>query len=102
MSPSRDLLGEEQLAEAMGQLPHWKLLDDRLQRSFRFGDFQRAFEFMTAAAAHAERLDHHPDWSNSYDRVDVILRTHQTNGDRSGITGLDLELARLMDELASA
>ena len=66
-------------------------------RDFRFGDFVEAFAFMTAAALHAEKLDHHPEWSNVYAKVSVDLVTH----DAKGITELDFELARRMNEIAN-
>lgn len=69
---------------------------DRLKKTFRFKDFSAAFGWMTRVALRAEVLDHHPDWSNSWNRVEVSLTTH----DRKGLTELDLALARAMDDLA--
>lgn len=65
-------------------------------RSFVFPSFAEAFAFLSGAAVVAERLDHHPDWSNSWKRVDVALTTH----DAGGVTALDFELARAMSRLA--
>ena len=70
---------------------------EHIKKSFQFRDFQQAFAFMTAAALHAERHDHHPDWSNCYNRVNVTLSTH----DAGGITEKDFALARCMDEMAN-
>ncbi|MBM4361349.1 MAG: 4a-hydroxytetrahydrobiopterin dehydratase [Deltaproteobacteria bacterium] len=86
-----------EIDEALAALPGWRAENGRLVRTFEFPTFAEAFAFMTAAALVAERLDHHPDWSNSWRRVDVSLTTH----DRGGVTALDLELARAMSRLAA-
>ena len=92
----RDLLTPDQVGAALGDLPAWSLVDGRLHAEFVFADFAAAFAFMTAVAPVAEELDHHPDWSNVWNRVTVDLWTH----DRGGLTGLDVELARRMSALA--
>ncbi|WP_375175838.1 4a-hydroxytetrahydrobiopterin dehydratase [Pseudooceanicola sp.] len=76
----------------------WELSEDQtsLVKSFKFKDFPEAFAFMTRAALYAEKWDHHPDWSNSYNRVTVELTTH----DVGGLSALDVKLARKMDQLA--
>lgn len=74
----------------------WTLVGGRLSKSFDFADFVTAFGFMTRVAMHAEKLNHHPDWSNSYSTVDVTLVSHEAGG----ITELDFALARKMDRLA--
>ena len=81
---------------ALAGLPLWRAVEgrDAIARDFRFPDFAGAFAFMTATAAEAERLDHHPEWRNIYDRVEVILTTHSTGG----VSALDVALATLMDE----
>ncbi|MBN8294623.1 4a-hydroxytetrahydrobiopterin dehydratase [Rhodobacter sp. NTK016B] len=66
---------------------------DAIRRSFKFKDFSAAFGWMTRAALAAEKLDHHPDWSNVYNRVEVSLTTH----DVKGLTELDVALAKAMD-----
>jgi 4a-hydroxytetrahydrobiopterin dehydratase len=91
-----DLLPAETLARALDQLPHWRLEDGQLRRSFRFPDFGSAFGFIARVALAAERMDHHPDWSNRYDRVEIALSTHAAGG----LTRLDLELARAIDRIA--
>lgn len=73
----------------------WELVDGALRREWRFADFAEAFAFMTAVAAEAERLDHHPDWSNSWNLVVVELRSH----DVGGVTARDLELAAAIDAI---
>ncbi len=77
-------------------LPDWELRDARLHREFRFDDFVQAFGFMCAAALVAEKMNHHPEWSNVYNRVTVDLTTH----DAGGITDLDFRLASAMSDLA--
>ncbi len=69
---------------------------DAVAKSFRFKDFSAAFGWMTRAALEAEKLDHHPEWRNTYNRVSVVLTTH----DVKGLTVLDLQLARAMDHFA--
>ena len=83
---------------ALASLPQWRAGEGRdcIVRSFRFADFNAAFGFMSRVALLAEKLDHHPEWSNVYDRVEVLLTTH----DADGVTELDLQLARFMDEAA--
>lgn len=91
------LLSAEELSTALASLPGWSVADGKLVRSFRFPDFVAAFGFMTRAALVAERLGHHPDWSNVYDKVEVTLWTH----DRGGLTSLDVELATAMSAAAA-
>ncbi|MBN8528747.1 MAG: 4a-hydroxytetrahydrobiopterin dehydratase, partial [Caulobacterales bacterium] len=69
---------------------------EAITRTFRFADFNEAFGFMTRVALKADQMDHHPEWSNVYNRVVVLLTTH----DADGLTGLDLEMARFMDAVA--
>ena len=85
---------------ALAGLPAWKAASgdrEAIERTYRFKDFNTAFAFMTRVALKAETLDHHPEWSNVYNRVEVLLTTH----DADGVTGLDVELARFMDAAAS-
>lgn len=100
MTTARRLLSEEQLAVALRELPQWERRGDRLLRTFQFDDFQQAFGFMAAVALGAEKLDHHPEWTNVYGRVEVQLTTHETPTGRPGLTRLDVELAQVMDRLA--
>ena len=87
-------------AEVLEGLDGWAAAEgrDAILRSFRFKGFGEAFAFMTRAALAAERLDHHPEWFNVYNRVDVTLTTH----DAGGVTALDVELAGIMDAAAKA
>lgn len=92
---TRERLGAQ---AALAQLHGWRAAEDRdaIVRSYRFADFNAAFGWMNRVALLAERLDHHPEWSNVYDRVEVLLATH----DAGGVTELDLQMARFMDETA--
>ena len=94
----RDKLDDAALEAALADLPGWRRSDDgaALERCFAFRDFTEAFAFMTRCALVAEKMDHHPDWSNVYRRVDVKLTTH----DRGGVTALDVELAKRMSAFA--
>lgn len=74
----------------------WQERDGKLHRRFEFTDFAQAFAFMTRVAAEAERLDHHPDWSNSYNVVEIDLVSH----DADDVTDKDHELAALIDQAA--
>jgi 4a-hydroxytetrahydrobiopterin dehydratase len=96
MRPPR--LDKHEIEHALAALDSWSVRDGRLHREFRFPDFSAAFAFMTRAAMRAEQLDHHPDWSNVYNRVTVDLHTH----DVGGITRLDIELARALDAYYAA
>jgi len=87
------------LKEALARLNGWNVVDGReaIQRTFRFKDFNNAFGFMTKSALMAEKMDHHPEWFNVYNQVDVTLTTHSAGG----ITDLDIRLASFMDQLAA-
>lgn len=85
---------------ALAALKGWSKGDgarDEICKTYRFDDFKQAFAFMSATALKAEQMDHHPEWANVYNRVDVVLTTH----DADGVTTQDLELAGFMDALAS-
>lgn len=73
----------------------WTETDDHLERRFEFGNFREAFSFMTQVALLAEKADHHPDWSNSYNKVTIRLTSH----DAGGVTDRDRKLAAQIDEL---
>ena len=70
---------------------------DAISKQFKFANFVEAFGFMTRAAIHAEKLNHHPEWFNVYGKVDVVLTTHAADG----LSALDVKLAGIMDKLAS-
>ncbi len=94
----RPLLSAEELAAALRALPGWELREGKLQRVLTFADFAEAFAFMTRVAREAERLDHHPDWSNVWNRVAIALWTH----DSGGLTQRDVELAQRIEKARSA
>lgn len=85
-------------AEMFKSLPGWTETPgrDAIKKTFKFKDFSEAFAFMTRAAMKAEQLDHHPEWSNVYNRVEVVLTTH----DADGLTQRDIDLARAMEAFA--
>lgn len=93
----RTKLTPEAIRRELAGLPGWRYETDKLLRSYRFESFSRAFAFMAGSAAEAQALNHHPEWSNVYDKVEVILWTH----DRGGVTALDVELAQRMEKLAA-
>jgi 4a-hydroxytetrahydrobiopterin dehydratase len=86
---NRRRLTPEEIQTAIAGLPGWSFREDKLCAVYRFADFTQAFAFMTRVALLAERLNHHPEWHNVYNRVDIALSTH----DAGGVTGLDVELA---------
>jgi len=85
---------------ALARLDGWHAAQgrDAIIKEYRFRDFNAAFGFMSRVALKAETMDHHPEWSNVYNRVEVLLTTH----DAGGVTDLDLTLARFIDEAALA
>lgn len=87
--------------EVLKSLPRWRARDgDRpaIERRLEFADFNAAFGFMTRVALLADKVDHHPEWFNVYNRVEVVLTTH----DAGGVTRRDLDMARFIDEAAAA
>src|SRR5690606_24634446 len=97
--PKVEKLGDRERAEALAGLDGWSQDNgdrDAIHKLFRFKDFNAAFGFMARVALQAEKMDHHPEWSNVYNRVEVTLTTH----DADGLTRLDVELARFMDAAA--
>lgn len=98
----RPRLTAEARAAALSDLPAWiyeaQGSKERLARSFRFASFAEAWAFLTQVALAAEKLDHHPEWSNVYNRVQIALTTH----DSGGLTELDVKLARQIDGFAAA
>ena len=91
-------LSETDRAAALAGLPGWSEVEgrDAIRRRFEFRNFIEAFGFMTRAAIWAEKMKHHPEWSNVYKTVDVVLTTH----DVDGLSELDVKLARKLDQLA--
>ena len=93
-------LSETERDAALAELPEWRwdVERDAIARSFRFADFSAAFGFMTRVALAAEQADHHPEWTNVWNRVEVTLTTHDANG----LTAKDVALAKVMDAIAGA
>ena len=91
-------LTDTQQAEALAALPEWALRADGLaiERRFKFKTFSEAFAFMARVALIAEKLDHHPEWSNVYNRVAITLTTH----DAGGLSERDVRMAKAIDTLA--
>lgn len=90
-------LSEAEREDALEGLPEWDYQDgrDAITRRFTFDDFSQAFAFMTQVALLAEKADHHPEWSNVWNRVDILLTTH----DAGGLSGRDIDMARAIDAL---
>ncbi len=89
-------LAAAEIASRLSALPGWSIAGGKLHRELTFTDFAQAFAFMTDVAREAEALQHHPEWFNVYNRVVIDLNTH----DAGGITTLDFELARRVEDLA--
>lgn len=90
-------LSQAEREEALEGLPEWdhQVERDAITRSFTFDDFSQAFAFMTQVALLAEKSDHHPEWSNVWNRVDILLTTH----DAGGLSGRDIDMAQAIDAL---
>jgi 4a-hydroxytetrahydrobiopterin dehydratase len=86
---SRGKLSKQEIASGMCKLDGWSVVKGHLHRVFEFKDFTQAFRFMKRVALAADRMDHHPDWSNSYNKVTVDLSTHSAGG----LTKNDIDLA---------
>ena len=92
------MLSETEREEALASLTGWSVdpLRDAIVKSFSFRDFGEAFAFMTRVALEAEKADHHPEWSNVWNRVDILLSTHSAGG----LTAKDLALARRIEAIS--
>ncbi|MCC7508199.1 MAG: 4a-hydroxytetrahydrobiopterin dehydratase [Planctomycetes bacterium] len=88
---------DAEVQAALAKLPGWELEEGAIMRSFEFADFKQAWAFMGRVAEAAEALDHHPEWTNVYNKVLIRLSTH----DADGLTRLDFELAAKIDGFAS-
>jgi 4a-hydroxytetrahydrobiopterin dehydratase len=89
-------LSDAEIASTLERLPGWRVENAKLHREYKFADFPHAFGFMATAAPAIEKMDHHPEWSNVYNRVVVDLTTH----DAGGITERDVKLATLLEGIA--
>ena len=90
-------LTDDERAAALAELSDWTLRADgiAIARDFKFADFSEAFAFMTRVALHAEKADHHPEWSNVYNRVHITLTTH----DAGGLSQRDVKMAKAIEAL---
>jgi 4a-hydroxytetrahydrobiopterin dehydratase len=91
------LTGETR-GKVLAELQGWRAVDgrDAIAKSFKFKDFNQAFGFMTRVALMAEKMDHHPEWSNVYNKVEITLSSH----DAGGVTERDIRLAKFIDQAA--
>ena len=93
----RTPLSDSEINTRLAKIPGWALVDGKLHRDFKFKSFTDTFAFMTKAAFISEKLDHHPSWLNVYNRLSVDLWTH----DASGVTAIDFEWAKAVNEIGS-
>lgn len=92
-------LTDSEIGNALDMLAGWSRCENRnaIERSLKFHDFNEAFSFMAAVALKAEQMNHHPEWFNVYNRVDITLTTHSVGG----VTANDVNLARFIDKLVN-
>jgi 4a-hydroxytetrahydrobiopterin dehydratase len=90
-------LSDSEIESEVTKLPGWKLLNGKLNKSFEFEDFVEAFGFMTRVAMQAEKMNHHPEWFNVYNKVKIDLITHDVNG----ISNYDVKLASAVNKIQS-
>ena len=88
-------LSDDQIKKELADLPDWSIVNGKLHKDFVFKDFIEAFGFMSTAALHIEKMNHHPEWFNVYNKIKVDLKTH----DAGGITQNDINLARILNSL---
>jgi 4a-hydroxytetrahydrobiopterin dehydratase len=93
----RDILPGDELQAALADLPGWSVRGGKLHRDYKFPDFVHAFGFMATAAIAIESMNHHPEWSNVWNRVSIDLMTH----DAGGVTQMDVQLAKKLEALAA-
>ena len=92
------LLEKSELEEAISKFPKWEYQEESLKQDFFFSDFREAFEFMVQVAEIAETLNHHPDWSNSWNKVSIAISTHSAGG----LTALDLKFVEKVESLSDS
>lgn len=97
MSDDYQKLSEEQVKQELSKLNGWKVEDGKLSRTIEFKDFNEAFGFMTRVAMEVEKLNHHPEWFNVYNKVKIDLVTH----DVDGLSNYDIKLASIINKLAN-
>jgi 4a-hydroxytetrahydrobiopterin dehydratase len=88
-------LTDKEIESEVNKMPGWKVVNGKLCKSFEFKDFIEAFSFMTRVAMHAEKMNHHPEWFNVYNKVNIDLVTHDLNG----ISNYDMKLANAINKI---
>ncbi len=88
-------LSSESIEHELKNLKGWTIVNNKIHKEFQFGDFNQAFGFMTRAAMHIEKMNHHPEWFNVYNKITIELTTH----DAGGITKNDVNLAKILNSL---
>ncbi len=96
MLNSMTRLSQEEIDEELKSLEGWSVVNEKLHKEFLFDNFNQAFGFMTRAAMEIEKMNHHPEWFNAYNRIIIELTTH----DAGGITKNDVNLAKILNSLA--
>lgn len=94
---NRTKLTDEEIRVSLLELPGWEVVAGKLHKRYRFGSFAEAIGWMVSVAVYADKIDHHPEWCNVYNRVEVNLVTHDLG---NAISNLDIQLARQMEKLA--
>ena len=94
MDESYKKLDSDEIELGLSKISNWKLDNDRIRKTFEFKNFGDAFTFMTRMAIEIERMNHHPEWFNVYNKINVELTTH----DVGGISNFDFKLAKIMDD----
>ncbi|MEK0369372.1 MAG: 4a-hydroxytetrahydrobiopterin dehydratase [Nitrosopumilus sp.] len=89
-------LSQTDIDEELKNLPGWSVINEKLHKEFQFDSFNQAFGFMTRAAMEIEKMNHHPEWFNVYNKITIELTTH----DAGGITKNDVNLAKILNSLA--
>lgn len=89
-------LSQAEIEEQLKNLSGWSIVNEKLHKEFKFESFNQAFGFMTRAAMEIEKMNHHPEWFNVYNRITIELTTH----DAGGITKNDINLAKILNSLA--
>jgi len=97
MSEEYHKLSDHEIKDEMAKLKGWKIVDGKLNRTFEFADFNEAFGFMARVAMEVEKLNHHPEWFNVYNRVKIELVTH----DVGGLSNFDFKLANIINRIAA-
>ncbi len=91
-------LSQNEIDQEVSKLDNWNVINGKVNKTFEFNDFVQAFGFMTKVAMNAEKMNHHPEWFNVYNRVTIDLVTH----DIDGISNYDIDLARIIDTIAKS